>query len=497
MKKVKICFLSAMLASVCACGVLTACGKDNYTARYTLADCSVEFSEINHKSNKVEFDAKYELGETSVYFDADDAEVRDKWIDRVSKFSDILNAKSLEGVNSVYISDNLIANYATDENGICVSLKPETAEEEAFAWILQAVSKNDDLPYGVFAGFATEWLEMQKYSSFVYSGIAGAGYLTELQFPIYETDNLPENEKNYAWSYSRYLVKELIKSGKTERQILEMNTTELNDFLQKNFKVALPEYTFYPNSTQYEYKITQGVFTYYINKEYNDLILPKSCFSTAYNFLADWLDDNAKTTEESNAVFKVSSMHDIAVYLDDGLKSYGISGEATSDSVILYSVGSFAHEYIHHILVSKGQGGYLREIFPELHANTSKYNNLMYYYLLSGKSETYPYYNEQYDEKQTYLDTIKLYNRLSGYEMSPEHFDYWLFADCYSVLHTKSGEKWISRAQNHSLSYYIARVYGSDYLWELNMNTEALIDGKTYSEVIEEWINYLQDFKNE
>lgn len=81
--------------------------------------------------------------------------------------------------------------------------------------------------------------------------------------------------------------------------------------------------------------------------------------------------------------------------------------------------------------------------------------------------------------------------------MSPENFDFWLFADCFSALHTKVGEKWISRAQSDSVIYYIARVYGSDILWELNMDTNILIDGKTYSEVIGEWIIYVQGLKNE
>ncbi len=39
-------------------------------------------------------------------------------------------------------------------------------------------------------------------------------------------------------------------------------------------KESLPDYDFFSYSSQYEYKVSQDCFTYYINKEYWDLILP-------------------------------------------------------------------------------------------------------------------------------------------------------------------------------------------------------------------------------
>lgn len=491
-------FLTALLAAVCiTAGAFgfSACGeKDNYTPEYVLEKCSLRTYEFNNIGNEVTYDKMFSVGETVILFDEEltDGRIIDKWIDRISRFAQILNQKEFGCIDTVYISDKLIANFKTENGQTLLSFKTETAEEEAFAWILQAVSDNPNLPYGVFAGLAVELLDTDKYSSFVYSSIGSAGYLTELQYPLYETANLPEKERAFAWSFSRFLVKDLMSSGKTEKRISSMDIAELNLFLQTTYKISLPDYAFFPYSTKYEYRVEQGCFTYYINREFTDIILPKSCFSSAYNHLSDWLKDNGKTTEESNSVFGVSSMYDISVYLDDGLKSTGISGEAGNDYILIYSAGSFSHEYIHHILYLKGNSGNLREVFTELHANTSKYSNLMYYYLISGEADVYPYPD---GERQTYEETLELYEKLSGFPASPDNFDYWLFSDCFSAIYTKKGEKFISRAQSSSMIYYIARVYGSEYLFKLNMDGKASIDGKTTDEVIDEWINYLQTIK--
>lgn len=490
--------LTALLAALCiTAGAFgfSACGDNgNYTPEYELEKCSLRTNEFNNIDNRVTYDKMFPVGETLILFDEDlkDSRIIDKWIDRISKFTEILNRKEFGCADGVYISDKLIANFRTENGQTLLSFRSDTTEEEAFGWILQAVSDNADLPYGVFAGLAAEWLDIDKYSSFVYSGIGGAGYLTELQYPLYETGNLSEKERAFAWSFSRFLVKDLISSGKTEKQVSSMDIDGLNAFLQSAYKISLPDYAFFPYSTKYEYRVEQDCFTYYINREFTDIILPESCFSTAYNHLSDWLKDNGETTNESNAVFGVSSMYAINVYLDDGLKSYGTSGEAGSDYIFIYSAGSFSHEYIHHILYLKGNSGNLREVFTELHANTSKYSNLMYYYLISGQSENYPYPD---GEKQTYEKTLELYEKLSGFPASPENFDYWLFSDCFSAIYTKKGEKFISRAQSSSMIYYIARVYGSQYLLKLNMDNKASIDGKTTDEVIDEWINYLQTIK--
>lgn len=499
MKKFRLFLFFLISCSLFTCCILTSC-TDDYIAKYQLEDCSLNTWELNNRQNDITYDKKFVCENTEVFFDfeLEDARVFDKWIDRILKFSQLLKKKEFDCIDTVYISDKVIANYDIDmSDKVVASFKSDTAEEEALAWILQAVSGNQELPYGVFAGLAAQWLEISEYSNFVYSSIESAEHLTDLQFPIYETDNLPENEKKYVWSFSYNLVKELLQSGKTEEQIADMDIDVLNSFLSDKFGIALPDYFFFPYSTKYEYKVKQGCFTYYINKEYNDLILPKSYFTTSYNFLSDWLKDNAEATAASNSVFGIGSMYDIDVYLDDGFKSNGISGESYSYSstnyINLYSVGSFSHEYIHHILYKKGKSGNMREVITELLANDSKYAVSMYYYLLSGNAENYPYYSGT-NEKQTYKETIKLYNKVSAVEASPENFNYWLFADCFSYKYTRVNEKWISRAQSNSVAYYIARVYGSDYLWELNMDANAFIEGKTYSEVIEEWLDYLKIF---
>lgn len=495
MKKVKLCLITLLLCIACAGLALVACNKDSYVPHYQTEECSLKVSEFNNSPNTVTYGKSFTVNETMLYFDNDlkNGKIIDGWIDRVKKYNEILNQKEFNTVKNIYISDKVIDNFNTDSE-ISVSFKPETCEEEAFGWILRAVSEND-LPYGIYAGLAASLLEKEEYSDFVHSGIATAGYLTELQFPIYEAGNLPDGERAYAWSFSNYIVKELISSGKSETEIAAMTADEFNSYLLDKYKVILPDYSFSPYSTKYEYKVEQDCFTYFINKEFNDFILPESCFTTSYNHLSDWFNDNSKTSKESNSAFGIGSMYDITVYLDDGLKSLGTSGEAGKDYIIIYSAGAFSHEYIHHILYKNGKSSYLREFFTEYQANGSKYSMAMYYYLLSGSSEYYPY-SESLNEKQSYTETIELYNKLSPSKAAPDNFNYWLFCDCFSALYTETGKKFISRAQDNSWLYYLAREYGSEYLWLLNANNTHSIGGKTVNEVIEEWIGYLKTLKS-
>lgn len=64
-----------------------------------------------------------------------------------------------------------------------------------------------------------------------------------------------------------------------------------------------------------------------------------------------------------------------------------------------------------------------------------------------------------------------------------DNFNFWLFADCFSSLNTKIGQQFISRLQSDSLHNYIAKVYGGEYVWQLNLNNNLMIAEKTYSEV--------------
>lgn len=389
----------------------------------------------------------------------------------------------------------MIANYWDGDSGEQnISYPLSISDEEVLAWILQAqFDSGDSLPYGVFAGVAAFWLK-KNYFQFAFSSIEGAEYLTELQFPLYESNNLPEKQRTYAWGFSYNIVAEWVHSGKNEKELMSLNIQELSLYLIEKYNVVLPDYCFFPYSSEYEYLINQGCFTYYVNKEYNDLILPKSRFNTSYNYLSDWLKDNSKTTDDSNKLFGVSSMYSINVYLDDGLKSAGITGEAYSNYIRIYSVGAFSHEYIHHILFQKGKSGYLYEVIPELHANNSKYANFMWYYLFSGEAKNFPY-DKSVNEKKSYTDALQLYNSKSAFVASFDNFNFWLFADCFSSLNTKIGQQFISRLQSDSLHYYIAKMYGDDYVWQLNLNDNIMIAGKTYSEVSYEWVDYLNTIK--
>ena len=273
-----------------------------------------------------------------------------------------------------------------------------------------------------------------------------------------------------------------------------MDRDTLDIWLKEYLNISLPYYSFEPYSTQYEYRVTDGCFTYYINKEYNDLILPTDVFSTKYTVLADWLKDNEKTTKESDNVFQIDNMYSINVYLDDGLKSTGITGYAYGDYINIYSVGSLSHEYIHHILFYLGQSGNAREVIPEMHANTSKYAMAMWYYLFSGQAKNFPY-NKEVKEKETYIETLKLYKKYNTETPAVDNFNFWLFADCFSAIYTEKGTAFIHRAQTDSLAYYIARVYGANYVWQINMNTQIVIEGKPYLDVVDEWYNYIKSIK--
>lgn len=499
MKKVKLVLLILSLCCLCACGVSGACNSNNetYIPHYETEDCSVSENEINNSSNTVNYNKKFAVGKTTLYFDSDlkEGQTVDKWIECVSKFNNILKQKEFVCVNAVYLIDKLIANYKSDNGVISMSFKPETAEEEAFAWILQAVSGNDNLPYGVFAGLAADWLEIEEYSSFVHSSLDGAKYLTELQFPIYEKGNLPDGERAYAWSFSKYLVDSLIQSGKTEKQIIAMDIAQLNSYLKSEYGVTLPDYSFLPYSTRYHYSVLQDCFTYYINKNFIDYFLPEERFTAKYNYLSDWLKDNAETTKATNELFGVGNMYPLKVYLYEGVADVNTTGEIGKDFMNIYSAGIFSHEYIQHILIYKGQNGNLRDTVPQLHANTSKYANLMWYYYYSGNASNYNY-SDLISEKSAYAEAMSLYNKLSSVPASEEHFDFWLFADCYSALYTVKGTRFILRLQPNSLHKFIAREYGSDYIWQLNFDGMCPIGDKSVDEVIEEWIEYLQTLKN-
>ena len=495
MKRKLIGILISTVLCVVSVGVLSSC-KEKYTARYNLEDCYKQ-------SIDQDYTKKYTGENYTAYFalSIDDVKTIDSWIDRFSEISSLLREKEIDNSLTYFVGNGNVVKSWKDENSKAVIQLPSKMEkDEAFAWVLSEQFGNDELPYGVYAGIAAYWLNEtdNKYDTVNFSQIESAGYLTELQFPIYETDNLPDKEKTFAWDFSYTLVKDWFESGKMPSELVQLTKAELDEYLQTNYNVALPNYSFSPDSSTSEYKVEQGIFTYYINKQFRDAILPENVFSMTYNHLSAWLKDNWAMKEDSDKTFGIYDMYDISVYVDDGKDSV-ISGYASSGArnyINIYSVGAFSHEYIHHILYYKGDSGYLSEVLPELQANNSKYSNLMWYHLFSGNS---PYvYSEKANEKKTYEQAMELYNKRSPYEASAENFNFWLFADCFSAIHTKKGTAFISRLQPDSLTYFIAKEYGTEYIWKINVdNSEDLMIGdKTYLEVLEiEWLAYLETLK--
>lgn len=492
LKKIVGCFLN--LCIMLACFSLVACDNDRYKERYDLEDCSIQ-------SIGVEYNKKFVNDEFNAYFSFSDmdAQITDNWIDNFFDFATLLKENQFARQLTYYVGEaNTVKTWSNDNDGVVLQFPKKMETDEAFAWVLYEIFGNDELPYGVYAGIAAYWLNLtnDKYDIVNYSQIEGADYLTELQFPIYETDNLPEDEKSFAWNFSFTLVKDWLKQGKTTNELVQLTKLDLNLYLQTNYNVTLPNYSFMPDSSSYEYKVEQGIYTYYINKQFRDAILPENVFSMTYNHLSSWLKDNWAMKEDSDETFGVYNMYDINVYVDDGKDSV-ISGYASSGArnyINIYSVGAFSHEYIHHILYYKGDSGYLSEVLPELQANNSKYSNLMWYHLFSGNS---PYvYSEKDNEKKTYEQAMELYNKRSPYAATAGNFNFWLFADCFSAIHTKKGTAFISRLQPDSLTYFIAKEYGTEYIWEINVDNseDVMIGDKTYLEVLEiEWFSYLEE----
>ena len=145
----------------------------------------------------------------------------------------------------------------------------------------------------------------------------------------------------------------------------------------------------------------------------------------------------------------------------------------------------------YYLLFYLGKSGYAREVIPEMHASTSKYAMAMWYYLFTGQAKNFPY-NKEVKEKETYLQTLTLYKKYKVKTPTVDDFDFWLFADCFSAIYTEKGTTFIHRVQTDSLAYYIARVYGTNYVWQINMNTQIVIEGKPYLDVVDEWYNYMK-----
>lgn len=467
----------------------------HYSPKYSTESCEMKIK-LRNEPSEVYFDKLYDKDGVKIFFDSavTDAKTIDFIIENsTSSYSLLKNNNLIKTDFTVIVSDNFVSNFLNDEKlGLLISLPTKTSSEEIMSWFLSSQNAERDLPFGIYAGVSALLLNSSPLcESLPLSVMENNSFCNDLQFPLYETDNLPDKERKAAFTFAKRVVNDLLADNKTYADIFSMSKDDLNSFLSERYGTSLPDYTFEPYSKKYEYKVKQGCFTYFINKEFKDIILPDEVFSAEYGTLTDWLKDNAKTTKESDEVFRVSDMYDINVYLDDGLKSEGTSGYASGDYIILYSAGSFSHEYIHHILFHIGKSGYAREVIPEMHANTSKYAMAMWYYLFTGQAKNFPY-NKEVKEKETYSKTLKLYKKYSEDKPAADNFNFWLFADCFSAVYTEKGTAFISRTQPDSLAYYIAKTYGANYVWQINSDTNIIIDGKPYSDVVDEWYNYVK-----
>lgn len=485
---------NAHIVILLAIAIIVAAFLSACSAKYELISCRVAFDGVNGVGAG-EYDKQYSAGGATVYFEkgAGNRKRRDEWAETIVRFTGISSENSFGTVPDVYVCDDAMTVFADRNGGKIVVFPIDTDATTAIGWLLWAQSGNAEVPYGVFYGLAAMLTGGESGNDFDISSAKTAGYLTDLQFPIYENDNLTESEREYAREFSRDVVKRLLDGGKTPAEVASIGREELNAFLSGNYGVGLTDFTFYPYSPDYEYKVEQGCFTYYINREFRDLILPETEFDTTYDFLSDWLRDNAATTKITDETFKVRDMPHIDVSLADGLKSSGISGEANADYIKIYSVGAFSHEYVHHALKQTGKHGSLSEVLPELHANTSKYSRKMWYYLCTGKSTTFPY-DESIDEKECYQSAIELYTKKSTKPPAADDFDFWLFSDCLAALYLTPGETPLFRMQIDSLYSYIARTYGGEYVMRINDGQTDLGD-KTFDEMRTEWYEYLSNFK--
>ena len=183
--------------------------NNSYKGKYQLNSCDIIIQE-NNTSNSVKFDSKYEVSNMSIYFNTKTTTTKtiDKIIDAFYEFENLSIEKNINKFpRCIYANNNVIFNSWVDKNDTFSFSMPDNAsKEEILAWLLYfSFQKNNDLnnnfkiaPYGLYAGISSYWLQMPKYKGFVASSIENTKCLTELQFPLYEQNNLPEQERTYA-----------------------------------------------------------------------------------------------------------------------------------------------------------------------------------------------------------------------------------------------------------------------------------------------------------
>ena len=243
----------------------------------------------------------------------------DEHITSLNGIADILEEKvALGELPSAQFTCYICADgvpFSAQDDGAVVMFPLGLSEEEAFGWILSALLANGGLPYGVYAGIAALWLD-EGFTKLPATAIDGS-FITELQFPLYEENNLPAKQRALAWNFSYTLAADWAEDGGTASALAALSRAELEEYLLFNYNLTLPEYSFTPYSSDYEYKVTAPGLTYYIDRDFSDRYLSEKEFTARYDMLAEWLKDNARSAESVREFFSLKDMCGIEVYLEN------------------------------------------------------------------------------------------------------------------------------------------------------------------------------------
>lgn len=482
----KISILLLVILTAASAFLFSSCGKTDYRSRYETQKCDREYFSPDERTH---FDKRYDGELFTAYFsDSCSSRTVDETVDIIASSVGKLRDDAAMKTLTIYIGNELVCSVADDQTNAVVTIDSTEHSQTVFAWIVAGVY-GGNLPFGVYAGIAAN-LNRESRLRLTNDEISALGCLSELQFPLYENDNMTEAEQAKAWDFSYTLVEDLASDGKNYAEIAATSPEELSDFMLSHYGISLPDYAFYPYSKASEYKVKQGVFTYFIDKQFVDNLFPQNVFrASRYAILADWLEDNKKAAMLADDFFGIADMYDIQVIVKSNVKS-PICGEAIGDCIRLYSAFAFSHEYMHHVLLKKNMSYALSEVLPDMFVEEVKWANLGSFYLYTAASPVFSYGEE---ERQTLLKALDLYNKVAPDKAAPGAFDVKLFADCYAAENTRKGEKWIHRLQPYSFVNFIEKTYGFESVLAYNKNTAVKFDGKTVTEALEDWLNYLKE----
>ncbi len=490
-------FLAAAIASLSAISfsLIAGCGD---TSQYQLSTCNQTVQHLTDTAQNVTFNRSYTGKNFQVYIDGaiSDYSAVDEHITSLNGIADILEEKvALGEIPSAQFTCYICADgvpFSAQDDGAVVMFPLGLSEEEAFGWILSALLANDGLPYGVYAGIAALWLD-EGFTKLPATAIEGS-FITELQFPLYEENNLPAKQRALAWNFSYTLAADWAEDGGTASALAALSRAELEEYLLFNYNLTLPEYSFTPYSSDYEYKVTAPGLTYYIDRDFSDRYLSEKEFTARYDMLAEWLKDNARSAESVREFFSLKDMCGIEVYLenssDPASADWGyITSTARSRVIRCYTAGVFSMGYVYHMLDYSGNNGFLRDTYMSMLAESSVFSRMVYYKIFSGQARNFAY---TATEKQFYTKAMELYNNCSSEPASPQSFNILLFADCFAALAIVDEDVPSAQLNLISEAVYVLRTYGSDALAEIDGKWNTVeISGKTLAEIDAEWESYI------